>query len=86
MDKNEIINWLKVPDPAELFKKADEIRRRVCGDEIHLRGLIEFSNYCSRDCLYCGLRRSNENLTRYRMPLEEILEINIVRRNWDIKL
>ena len=58
----------------ELFAVADAIRQRYVGDEIHLRGIIEFSNYCKRDCNYCGLRRGNKMLTRYRMPLEEIVE------------
>lgn len=58
----------------ELLAVADEIRRRYAGDEIHLRGIIEFSNYCRRNCLYCGLRRGNGSLQRYRMPLEEIVE------------
>ncbi|MCL0037748.1 [FeFe] hydrogenase H-cluster radical SAM maturase HydE [Thermodesulfovibrionales bacterium] len=58
----------------ELILWADEVRSSCCGGEVHLRGLIEFSNYCIRDCLYCGLRRSNKKLTRYRMPKEEIVE------------
>ena len=43
------------------------------GDEIFLRGIIEFSNYCERDCLYCGLRKSNAKLSRYRMSEDEIM-------------
>ena len=58
----------------ELFRVADGIRRRHVGDEIHLRGLIEFSNHCGRHCLYCGLRAPNRRLVRYRMPQEEIVE------------
>lgn len=58
----------------EIFQKADEIRRRYVGDEVHLRAIIEFSNYCSQHCLYCGLRSDNKNLTRYRMSVPEILE------------
>lgn len=44
------------------------------GGEVHLRGLIEFSNYCMRLCAYCGLRASNDQVTRYRMSAEEILD------------
>lgn len=55
-----------------LLLSADAVRRRFVGDAIHLRGLIEFSNHCRRDCLYCGLRRSNRNLVRYRMSPREI--------------
>lgn len=73
MDKQEIISLLK-SDGKELFKSADEVRRKHVGDEVHLRGLIEFSNICKRDCLYCGLRSSNKNAERYRLSKEEILD------------
>lgn len=55
-----------------LFKLADNFRSRFMGDEVYLRGIIEFSNYCSKNCLYCGLRRDNLKLARYRMKPEEI--------------
>jgi len=58
-----------------LFALADEERRKHCGDAVHLRGIIEFSNVCSRKCQYCGLRRDNTSLTRYVMTLEDILPI-----------
>ncbi len=73
--KEEVIRYLKTGDEAEiteLFRKADETRKRYVGDEVHLRGIIEFSNYCTRDCLYCGLRRSNAVRFRYRMSIDEI--------------
>lgn len=57
-----------------LFLKANKIREKYCQDAVHLRGVIEFSNYCQRDCLYCGLRKSNSKLMRYRMTKEEIVE------------
>ncbi|MBT9137552.1 MAG: (FeFe) hydrogenase maturase subunit HydE [Syntrophomonadaceae bacterium] len=59
---------------GELTLMADSVRARFCGEEVHLRGVIEFSNFCCRDCLYCGLRCSNKKLTRYRMTKEEIIE------------
>ena len=52
---------------------ADEVRRSIYGDAVYLRGLIEFTNYCRNDCLYCGIRRSNRALERYRLTPEEIL-------------
>ena len=55
-----------------LFQKADEVRERHLGKGVHLRAIIEFSNNCIRNCLYCGLRRDNRKLTRYRMPVDEI--------------
>lgn len=72
--QGEVEELLKIEELHELTFKADGIRQRYCGDEVHLRGVIEFSNFCCRDCLYCGLRRSNKKLTRYRMTKEEIIE------------
>ena len=56
-----------------LASKAREVREAVYGKEVYLRGLIEFTNYCKNDCLYCGIRRSNKNADRYRLTEEEIL-------------
>lgn len=58
---------------STLLAEADRIRRRNLGDEVHLRGLIEISNYCRCNCLYCGLRRDNREIRRYRMSPREIL-------------
>lgn len=52
---------------------ADEVRRENYGDMVYLRGLIEISSYCKRNCLYCGLRAENRNAERYRLSKEEIL-------------
>jgi biotin synthase len=71
----EILQWLREEDPAalaSLFAHADETRRAHVGDEVHLRGLIEISNYCVRQCHYCGLRMAR-TMPRYRMTQEEIL-------------
>lgn len=57
----------------DLRTAADEVRREHYGDKVFLRGLIEFSNCCKRDCLYCGLRASNRTADRYRLSKEEIL-------------
>lgn len=73
LNKKEIIELLTIPDASSLFKEADKIRKENVGDEVHLRGLIEFSNYCKNNCLYCGLRRNNINLTRYRIDIPEII-------------
>ena len=58
---------------ARAAKKAAAVRRKVYGDGIFIRGLIEFTNYCRNDCLYCGLRKSNRNADRYRLTNKEIL-------------
>lgn len=57
-----------------LAEKADQVRRQIYGDEVYIRGLIEFTNYCKNNCYYCGIRRDNRNLNRYRLTKEEILE------------
>jgi iron-only hydrogenase maturation rSAM protein HydE len=60
---------------AALFAAADRIRRRYVGDEVHLRGLIEFSNTCRQNCQYCGLRRDNGKVVRYRLEPAAIIEL-----------
>ncbi len=75
--KETISSWLRT-DSAETLRKlwshADAVRKEHVGEAVHFRGLIEFSNYCVRDCLYCGLRGSREELQRYRMSADEIVE------------
>ena len=76
MDRVEIIGWLREPDEQRLetlWNLADRVRQENVGDEVHLRGLIEISSFCVRECHYCGLRAGNRNLKRYRMTREEIL-------------
>jgi len=76
LDKSQILKWLREEDPqalSELYAEADRRRRQTVGDAVHLRGLIEISNYCVRECGYCGLRASHRDLKRYRLSSEEIL-------------
>lgn len=73
-----IENILKDNSPEtleELINKADQVRRRCRGDAVYMRGLIEFSNYCQRNCFYCGLRRDNPAIDRYRLSQEEIIDL-----------
>ncbi len=74
MDRSRIIQLLNASDPQALFAEADRVRQYHAGDGVHLRGLIEFSNNCGRDCLYCGIRCSNKGLKRYRMAPQEIFD------------
>lgn len=77
LSRDDIIYLLNLSDENDihiLFNKADEVRKKFCGDEVHLRGIIEFSNFCEQDCVYCGLRKSNDQLERYRMSVDEIIE------------
>lgn len=52
---------------------ADKQRRKIYGNKVYIRGLIEISNICKNDCLYCGIRASNKNCIRYRLSKEDIL-------------
>lgn len=61
-------------DSQYLFERAREVQHRHFGNKVYTRGLIEISNYCRNDCLYCGIRRSNRNAQRYRLTKEDILE------------
>ena len=60
---------------SELFRLADDIRKKNVGDAVHLRALIEFSNICSCNCKYCGLRCGNKNLERYRLDADAIVSL-----------
>lgn len=77
LTKDDLVYMLQPETDEEknlLFKKADEVRKKYCGEGVHLRGIIEFSNICERNCLYCGLRKDNHKLNRYRIPDDEIFE------------
>jgi biotin synthase len=71
----EIETWLRETDEQklqQLWAAADAVRKANVGDAVHLRGLIEVSNYCVRRCAYCGLAADNKDMTRYRMNADEI--------------
>lgn len=76
LTKEEVISLIenRSPELSEyLFEKARRIRDSYYGNDVYLRGLIEFTNYCKNDCYYCGIRRSNPNVSRYRLTKEQIL-------------
>lgn len=76
LSREEILTWLRQEDEAaleHLWQRADAVRKQAVGDAVHLRGLIEISNHCIRQCGYCGLRAGHKSLQRYRMTDEEIL-------------
>lgn len=58
---------------AELFCAAESVRKKIYGDKVFARGLIEISNFCKNNCFYCGIRRANKELVRYRLSEKEIL-------------
>jgi biotin synthase len=75
LSSDDIITLLSSRDEDRtlLFKKSAEIKEKIIGKKVWFRGLIEFSNVCSKDCLYCGIRKGNKNLKRYNLSDEEIL-------------
>lgn len=74
LNKDKIIELLQLEDFSPIYKMADEIRANTVGDVVHIRGIIEFSNYCKRSCIYCGLNCNNP-IERYRMDPIEIVEL-----------
>ena len=64
LSREEMVELLKIPGEysVDLFAAANRVRENNVGNEIYLRGIIEFSNFCERNCLYCGLRKTNEKL------------------------
>lgn len=76
LTKEEWISLIegRTPELAEyLFSQAREVRHEHYKHDVYIRGLIEFTNYCKNDCLYCGIRKSNCNAHRYRLTKEQIL-------------
>jgi biotin synthase len=76
LTREALEHWLREEDEARLetlWAAADETRRRYVGDAVHLRGLIELSNYCVRGCTYCGIRAANRGIERYRVSEDVVL-------------
>jgi biotin synthase len=73
MRPSEITQLLAGADDPGLFSAADALTRQNFGNEVFLRGVIEFSNHCDKNCRYCGLRRGNRRLSRYRLDVADIL-------------
>lgn len=77
LSREDILAWLAEKDASRLetlYRQADQVRRGNVGDQVHLGGLIEISNYCRRHCLYCGLRLDRKDLPRCRLERQELLQ------------
>ena len=79
LHKQDIIAMLNAEsdDKMVLFKKSREITDKQIGNKVYLRGLIEYSNVCVKDCFYCGIRKSNKKQERYTISDQEVLECAI---------
>jgi biotin synthase len=78
LSKEDIVRLLSITDQAEqeaLIKKAYSVKASAVGTKVYLRGLIEFSNQCRKNCYYCGIRSGNHKVERYSMTDEEILQV-----------
>ncbi len=77
MSKKELVELINInfkkPDLL-MREEAIKVRKKYYGDKVYIRGLIEFTNYCSKNCFYCGINASNENVVRYRLIKDDILE------------
>ena len=82
LNREEIVYLLGVEglEKRALFGEADVVRKTYVRDFVCVHGIIEFSNYCRNNCLYCGLRKDNENVKRYRMDIDEIVKT----ANWAV--
>ena len=81
----EITALLGAPEVEEcLAAAADRVRHAFVGDGVHLRGLIEFSNICRQNCMYCGLRRENGKVERYRLKeLDLAVTLSVGERSYE---
>lgn len=76
ISSHEIETWLRETNPEKLellWSTADNVRKKYVGDVVHFRGLLEISNYCRRECTYCGINRNQNTVSRYRMTADEII-------------
>lgn len=72
--QGELVELLGLEDFSPIYAQADQVRAEAVGDTVHIRALLEISNHCRRMCTYCGLRAPRQNLTRYRMDPEEVVQ------------
>lgn len=69
-----LLDNLSKEDEEYLFNKANDVRLKNYDNKVYMRGLIEFTNFCKKDCMYCGIRRSNKEADRYRLTFDQIME------------
>jgi biotin synthase len=71
----ERVGLLGLDETSELFNAAYQVKLRTIGKKVSLRGLIELGNHCSKDCFYCGIRKSNDEVKRYRLLVDDVLRM-----------
>ncbi|MBR3709263.1 MAG: radical SAM protein, partial [Lentisphaeria bacterium] len=75
LDREELTSLLLHAEPEALFRAAYEVKLRTIGKRVSLRGLIEMGNLCSKDCLYCGIRKSNRNTARFQLDEDSVVRM-----------
>ncbi len=71
--RTEIIEWLGAPSAEPLFERARAVKRDTVGEQVYLRGLVELSNRCRKECFYCGIRGPSTRVTRYELTDSQVL-------------
>ena len=87
LEKEDILYILNLKDEKEkevVFKASEIIKNKYTSGYISIKGVIEFTNYCKKNCTYCGIRRENKKVKRYRMPIEEIVETAKKAAKWGL--
>ncbi|MCL2727050.1 MAG: [FeFe] hydrogenase H-cluster radical SAM maturase HydE [Bacteroidales bacterium] len=82
--REQLAAWLSTEDPeqtAQLLAAAAAAKRETLGDAVHLRGLIELSNICVKNCLYCGIRCANTKVKRYDLTDAQVLQATAFARD-----
>lgn len=77
MTREDLVSLLSVSadrDKHRIYRKAWEVKKLHAGGVVYLRGLIEASNICRKDCFYCGIRKGNDKVARYTLTPDEIVE------------
>ena len=82
-DRDDILALLQCSEDEAplLYRRAAAVRDRYVGNHVYLRGLIEYSNICGKNCLYCGVRRDNSKIDRYTLTRDEVLEASMTAYN-----
>ena len=73
MTREQLIEYLSGADDAALFARSRAEKLRTVGGKLYLRGLVEASNRCAKNCLYCGIRCGNSSVPRYELTVEQIV-------------
>ena len=76
--RDELAQLLSIEDEEglqALFASAYELKVKCCGKRVAMRGLVEAGNACAKDCPYCGIRKSNGNVSRYQLTADEIVRL-----------